>query len=310
MIDKLISIPGPLFLLYYSIFSAIVILLVKKLVNKDTDNSRLPEPTSLSPLDIALLSRGLKGVISSAVFNLWRLKAIQITKEGDSIVLKQNSLKNKNISEVEKAIYDYSIKPKKYNQLLSQTSLRSFKNLTSDSQEKLMDLGLIPNQSYIANKIRLTAFALILLLGTGGTKLYYGINRDKPYFFLILLILIAIGFLFHQIKPLNFKQTSRGKEFIKATKQRFKWVKSENKNSIIDSDSILFAVGIFGIAGFAGTALESILSHTYLLKARQTSTFFSSNSGAGCGGCSSGCGGGCSGGCSGGCGGGCGGCGS
>lgn len=304
MIEKLISIPGPLFLLYYALYSALVIYLIGKLAKNDSSKGyEIPEPTKLSPIDIALLSNGLKGVISSAVFNLWRLKAIKISKEGHYVILRQLHFNTSRLSEIEKSIYHFTRQPKKYTQLLSSTSLNSFKKLTTPNRKKLLDLKLIPDSQSISRRFQTFFLGIVLLLGFGGTKLFYGINRDKPSILLIILLIISVVVLIQYIKPFNFKQTPLGRRFIVSTKQRFEWLKSEDKETVLNNESLLYAIGIFGINSFIGTGLESIIAQTYLVTNRRTG-YFGGTSPGGCGGgCSSGCGGGCSGGCGGGCGG-------
>ena len=86
-IDFLISIPGPTFLVCFSLYSILIIYFTSYFLKRydTTRNLEVPEPTKLSSLEIAILRKGIKGAIVHSIFNLWRKKAITIEKKGRDI---------------------------------------------------------------------------------------------------------------------------------------------------------------------------------------------------------------------------------
>jgi len=90
MLEIIKEIPGPYFLLVYSIFAALVIFIAKKYAENDsTKDIEMPEPSKVSPVDIALLNKGIKGALIVTIFNLWRNKKIEIKKTSDNVILRQ-----------------------------------------------------------------------------------------------------------------------------------------------------------------------------------------------------------------------------
>lgn len=302
MIEILKEIPGPYFLFIYTIISVFVIILAKKYAENDyTKNFKVPEPTKIEPLDIALLKSGIKGAIIVSVFNLWRKKKIEIVKIKNNIALKQLSSDFEGLNKLESIILKNTSSQKNYQYFFTQISIQTTQNLLKPNKENLERLKLLPDYQIIKRYWIATTFSTFFLLLVGVTKLYLGILRDKPVFFLVFLLIISILAVFSVIKPYNIKHSALGKKLINITSKRFEWLKTKNNNSLMLDDNLLYGIAIFGISAFLGSTLGQLLKNPVLL---ETYAVSNSSNGYGCSG--AGCGGGCGGG---GCGGGCGGCG-
>lgn len=302
MINDLINIPGPIFLIVFSVYAVGIILIFKRYVNKDYSlNYEVPEPTKLEPIDIAILKNGVKGAITTSIFNLWRLKGVDISKNKNSIVLKQKPTDTSKFNKLEKTIYKYILSPKFYRQLYMKTSVKTIDKILIPNKTRLQELHLAPDSKVIQRHLKGVILGSLFLLCFGGLKLYFGIVRGKPFGILIVLIIFSIIVLILVIKPTNIKTSALGKKMLKTTQQRFSWLKSSNKGAeLLMDENLLYGIAIFGISSFLGSELGDLLENPRLLERGSTSSFY----GYGCG--CAGCGGGCSGG---GCGGGCGGCG-
>ncbi len=304
MAEFFISIPGPWFLIIYLGFSIAIILLTKWFVLNDyTKKFEIPEPTKLDPVDIAILQYGLKGAILVAVFNLWRMRKIDIYSAKLKIVLKQKESDVNELNSIEKSIYKYLKKPKPYGMLFSETSLNAVEKLVITNKAKLNEMHLIPDCKVVFHQRFGMLAGLLLMIGFGGTKMFLGVINDKPVGLLIFLMILSVIILFVFIKPYKLKTSTLGSKLLEKSKHRFDYLKTLEKNpQMLSHDDLPYGVAIFGIIPFFSPELGLLMEKPVKGDYSQGGNGF-----GGCGmmGCS---GGGCSG-CSGCSGGGCGGCG-
>ncbi len=304
MIDRIISIPGPTFLVYYFIYAIVVIVLTKLVSQYDyTSNKDIPEPTSLTPLELAILRKGYKGALISTFFNLWHKKIVSIEKSNRSLVIQQISNNTSHLNVLEKTICNYLVKPRYYRQFFTKNSQKTINELLVPNMETLFRLELIPNERIRKHIWRSFNTGIFLLIGFGGIKLYFGVVREKPVTLLILLMAISIIMLYLTIRPSQVTNSSLGRKLLKQAKTRFEYLKnSKNNSNLLTDKNLLYGVAVLGVSKFISGEIGSILKNPSLLEqtARSTSSIH------GCSSCGDGCGGG---GCSSGCGGGCGGCG-
>jgi uncharacterized protein (TIGR04222 family) len=178
MIEDLINIPGPIFLIVFSIYAIIIILIFKRFASKDYSHDyEVPEPTKLEPLDIAILESGVKGAIITTMFNLWRLKGADISKSKNSIILKQKPTDTSKFNKLEKTIYNYIQQPKYYRHLYKKTSIKTIDKILQPNKTRLEELHLAPDSKVIKQHWKGILYGTVLLLGFGGLKLYFGIVR-------------------------------------------------------------------------------------------------------------------------------------
>lgn len=298
MIDNLINIPGPVFLIVFIVYAVVIIWIIKRYVSKDYScHFDIPEPTTLEPLDIAILANGVNGAIITSMFNLWRLKGANISTNKNSILLKQNPTDTSKFNKLEKAIYNYIQQPKYYYHLYEKSSLKSIDKILQPNKTRLQEMHLASDSRVIFHHWKGILLGVVSLIGFGGLKLYYGVVRDKPFGLLLILLILSIIALFMVIKPTKITTSALGKKLLDKSQQRFEWLKtSKNGAVLLMDDTLLYGIAIFGISSFISSELGGLLKKPALLDQSSSSSIY--GSGSGC----SGCGGG-------GCGGGCGGCG-
>jgi len=300
MIEFIRSIPGPLFLLLYIVYSTIVIIAVKLYVSKDdTTQLDVPEPTKVQPVDIGLLKGGVRGAIRVAVYNLLKKKAISIKKEGKKIIVRQKSSVG-SLNNLEKAVYRAIGKKTDFINIYK----GNYDSAIIECKRRLQDMHLTPSRNTLKRNNIATWLGFILLLSLGVLKLILGILHHKPYGFLIVIIVLACIGLYYIVNPAKLRMSNLGKRFVKDAETRFTWTKKIDKRNVQSSQyDVLYGVALFGITPFLGDGYGDLVDSG-------TSLFFRIHGDRGCascGGCtSSSCSGGA---CGSSCGGGCGGCG-
>lgn len=303
MVDQLISIPGPQFLLYFALYSAGLIVLARFLMMRDyTSGFEVPEPTMVSPSEIAYLNEGSRGVVLTSVFNLWRNKAVEIDLHKKPYFIKQSGNGCPDPTQVEKLIYNFLEKPRLLRHLLKRNSLKTVEDVFAPNIDNLKQKRLLADQQIRKGRYLLLLVTFFLITVPGGLKLYFGIVRDKPFSYLILLLIALLAALFMVIKPEKERSSALGRKFLKKSKTRFEWLKTTTATeNLLADQNLLYGIAVFGVAGFLGTSIGNLFEDQIELNKDAGSGYFMSSgcSGSGC----SGCGGG------GGCGGGCGGCG-
>jgi len=304
MIDALISIPGPIFLFIYIIYSTIVIVLIRSYILRQSYSNEfeIPEPTCLPPLEIAIIKDGIKGAIVISLFNLWRHKAVEALKEGNSIILKQKWTDISKFNALESTIYKCIQEPTNYKDLFDKSMVEQFRTIIEPNLERINRVLNDDFDEHGYNEgLKMTLFGALFLIGFGGAKLFLGIIRNKPIMFLLFLIIISVFVLYIVVKRTYSDDSFIRDEFLQRAKQRFEWLKSsKNSDALLQDDNLLYGIAIFGASGLMGSEMTSWLDDIASFDLGPAGSF-----GRNIGGCSSGCSS-CSGGCSGG---GCGGCG-
>jgi uncharacterized protein (TIGR04222 family) len=302
MTEFIVHIPGPVFLLFFSVLSIICIIISKILISRDGyENLPVPEPSQFEPTAIASLRGGWGAVIRVTLFNLWERKMIEITGSGNDTRIKSSGT-GEHGNAIEAKIFKILTEPQKPSNLFKDKSLiTAVDGYLREANLKFEKIHLIrtKDDKKKAWMITLSAFCIFILIGM--FKTYMGIMRDKPVVFLVLLIVLFT--VIHLVVQQPWKSiTGLGNKFLKKAQENFGSLKDEISRGIIpEGANPAMAVAVFGVGILAGSALFTAYS----------SAFPADRSGHGNYGCSGGCGSGCSSGCSGGggCGGGCGGCG-
>lgn len=300
MIDYLTNIESTVFLLVYILFSAIIIIVAKYYIDRDSSFLlEVPEPTSISPVDTAILTKGIKGAIITTLFNLWSRKLITISRVGKSTYIKKVPDIHCELNQLENAIINFLKTPKLYRHFFNNNSIQSITNHIQANILKLQELKLIADNKIIKRSWILFIFANILMLSLGFTKIYLDIISDKPIIFLVICMLLSVFIMFYIIKPTKIYNTALGRKFIKKSTQRFEWLKKEHKMHIlIADDNLSYLVALFG----ANSLIHNIFSKHYKYPKEIASALdygcggegFNEESCSNTGGCADG---GCSGGC-------------
>ena len=336
MLDLFIQIPGPSFLWIFTLYSAIISLIVYYLKKYDyTSNLRIPEPTSLKPIEIAYLRKGIRGALMFSIFGLEKKKALEITPffKTKLTLIKPLEIDESKLTEQEQIIYNYIGDGKYYRHLYSRGILKSLDRTLQPMLKKLQQLQLAVDDKLIAHHWKTLIIGLILIELFGGIKLYFGITREKPIAFLLLFMVLFAYLFVRTFHPNKVETSTLGKKFLKTAQKRFEWLKlSQNKSELQSDQNLWYTIAAFGITKELSEDMGETMEVPYEIEARSSKSYLASNRESsydkGCAGCSgganrakskgwggwstggcTGCGSGCSGGCGSGCGGGCGGCG-
>lgn len=311
--DFLISIPGPQFLLLYVIFGVILILAVRLLLRRDhTMHLNLPQPNELTPAEIGFLKSGAFNYITTIMSMLWDKKHIEI--DSANAVVKSVSHQDKavKLSAEEKLMLDYIGKERKTSEMVTSVLVKHFNDHFEALKNKLRNKYLLADEELIQRNKKIYWFGFIVLFGVGALKLYTGITYDKPYGFLLVLLIIFL-YAYHKILNIKkFKLTALGRKFIAYAEIRFRSAKQTEAEQDMGMGDSYYSYALFGAVGASALAMPSLYPEEKRNWSSDTSggctTGYdsdSSDSGSGCSGSDGGSDGGS--GCSGGSG--CGGCG-
>lgn len=305
MLEFIRSIPGPVFLWVYMLIAIGVIFFAKYYAENDySKDLDLPEPTTLKPLDIAILMEGLNRALLVSVFNLWRKRKIEIQRRNEVLFLEGLTDDLDDIDNLEKVILKNIQKRKPYDYFFFAKSTEILDKILKPNIECLERLDLIATDEIKRRYWISSILTGLFLFVFGITKVVMGINNDRPVGFLVMLMLVSIIAVFIIIKPYDVKTTALGRRFLNSAKGRFEWLKKDKSDALMADDNLLYGIALFGVSAMVTSSIGPLLDYPILVQnytiTNSATSFFGGNSG----GCSSGgCGGG------GGCGG-CGGCGS
>ncbi len=310
-------------LAYFWTFSILAIFIGRWLVHRIDGRKYFttPSPTQLNTYEIAALRQERKGVIHTALFNLWNAKLIEISPEkrksisfslknaklinvsgedrnAEIKITSSNNLAPKNT--VEAILYRFiAEQPRKPKEFYYQDSFHQQMDAELETiYQKLEKLHLRRTTEQLENMKKIPKIVLWLILGMVGAvfliALFSSIQilSDEAalliYSLIPLFIILKITF-----SSMSYRMSVLGKRHLKELKTYFEWAKTEERK---DFDPAL-RVAIFGISGLIGFEMFSVFQETFIYGSASSYDI----SGGGCG-----CGGGCSGGSddsSGGCGG-------
>jgi len=292
MIDLLISIPGPQYLLYYSVFAVAVIIISKLLADDDgSENLPTPEAAVYTPYDIAYMKEGTLHVIKTAIFSLWRQKLIEVTgmKASDArFNLVKNAPPREN--EIENIVYNYLKLPATAAEIERDDKLRSeIEKAMSSGIERMKKDRLVKNEADSGLAWQWTVFCGLLTVLGGAVKIVLGIYRGKNVGFLVILTLIFFFIGFFTIYPFRVT-TVLGRRFLASSKDKLKWAIDKLKaGNLPEGFDPALLVAIFGISEMGGSPYELFISY-FVIPDSGGSNGCSNSSGCGGGG-GSGCGG-------------------
>jgi uncharacterized protein (TIGR04222 family) len=295
MLDWFIAIKGQDFLVYFWTFSILVLLIGKWLVNR-IDGSKyfaMPSPTQLNAYEIAALREERKGVIHTALFNLWNEKLIEVSGKNQDAEIKitsSNNLAPKNTFEA--ILYRFiAEQPRNPKDFFNQASFHAqFDEELENIYLKLEKLHLRRTPEQLESMKRIAKRSLWLIMGVGGTKFLLGFFSGRPVMFLVLSLFALFIIWIIAFSGADKRASMLGKRYLKALENYV-----NNNTHHLDPALKIATLGIAGLAGFA-----MFYAFQEAFAASATSTISSDTGGGGCGGGCSGSDGG---------GGGCGGCG-
>jgi uncharacterized protein (TIGR04222 family) len=286
MLDLLIRVPGPDFLLYFAQLAALAILLGWIWIRRDgTGSLPVPGPTRLDARALAALRGGRQGLLHLARLRLWEAGLIKARGGADGKdQLVANACQPLPTDPIETLVYRFSAARE-----------RAPGDYFKDKSLHRRQLRTGAVRLLAARRVR--TWVVLGVLALGGAKLVLGILHAKPIGFLVLLLALSLILALVLLRPPL--TTALGRAFLASMRQRLAWMKT---NSRPNSDPGL-AVALFGLAAVAGVAGLIGFHQAFAGTERNAGDSSGGCGGGGCGGSDSGGGDG------GGGGGGCGGCG-
>lgn len=298
MIDILVAIPGPAFLLIYAALIVTTVLVGWLLVNSQTRGCLQPTFTQYTPTEIAYLRGGWKAVLQTVLHSLTTqglVNVVGLLSQPQLLATGQASSSDK----IEKLALRELREPTDSRDLFKDKQFgHRIEQLLTNERENLMQRRLLRN---VHDRIRVWCVfctSTLVLVAIAALKIWLGLQRDKPVLFLVLLAIVAVVALYVVIGPRR-RQTLLGARYLRQLETHFAWLKSDSKKNLqyqgIDSS---LPVAIFGLGAAAVDADLQCAVHI-----GSQWSFLDGGGGGGHGGCGGGCGGACGGGCGGGCGG-------
>jgi uncharacterized membrane protein YgcG len=177
--------------------------------------------------------------------------------------------------------------------------------MTENFAQELRKEGLLVDETQSVKAILIPLAVAGIAIVVGGMKIFIGISRERPVEYLELLsfVTMIVALVAFARKPMRSRYGDRVLEQLRDQYGHLRHV--GHHNFAVDPDSLVLAVGLFGMGALAGSELGYL---TTALRTPPASSSGCNSSTSGCGGGSS-CGGGGGDGGGGGCGGGGGGCG-
>lgn len=293
MIDLLIKIPGPQFLLLFIFYIALCIFIAWKVNNNDGSKIySLPPITGFDGYTIAVLRGDWKTVIETALYGLWKrdlidLKSVSHMLKGTTIEAVHKSNKNASLNFIEKTIYDFFHKKRNLQEIFDDETVKSIINSKIEPTiQELQARHLLKKPADIKQNYFIVMVTLIAVYIIGAIKLYFGIMRDKPVEFLFLILLMAPFIIFFILKPAR-PQTAMGIKYLDSLKDKLVWMKEKALQDDLNDIDPVYVAAIFGVAAISSDQYFANVMNRY------TGNNYGGCGGAGCGG--GGCGGGCGG---------------
>jgi uncharacterized protein (TIGR04222 family) len=294
MIDMLIQIPGPIFLLYFGLFSIIGIVFGRFWIRADgSSHYLLPEPTALNPYEMAALQDGPKRVIQTALFNLWHRQLLVTSGKGNHAEVKSlDSSKQRPNGRIEEIIYQFAQITRKPPDFFNNSGLRlSLNPPLKRINQTLEQLHLKRTEAQMTQARWKMWLILFTILGIGLIKLHFGLYYEHPVFWLILFLIIVPMVAFFILKP--HPNTRLGHHYQNKLAEHLEGIQAHS-----DFD-LTFSVALFGLSGLAGIAAFEAFGDTFEetispsgvpggAGADSGGDGGGSSSGGGCGGCGGG----------------------
>lgn len=296
---------GPTFLKFYAIAGGVFLVIalgIRFLIP-------IPDPPIPASIDepslAAYLAQGPKGLVIATVAKLVQDGSIQLAEGGFSGGRVEKHLEAisplpSDATPLERHVY-HEVQ-NSYNDNI-QTVIANSLPIAKEAGAQLTEMGLFePNPYEPVARRWVPSLIMLGVFGLGVAKLVIGVTRDKPIFFLALLVIPAL--ISCILLAIRRGRTAKGKAILADWYHEHAHLNPRAPGSRITSaDDYFLAAGLFGITSFSSGDLHPLADE---FRSAQGSTW--GGFGGGCGG-DSGCSGG--GGCGSGCGGGgCGGCGS
>lgn len=280
------DLPGPQFLIFYVVLGGALAAFLWIFRHHGEKGKTVAAPELTDPYLVACLRAGHAEV--------WRLATIRLIDrglmqaDGATISVVADAKPEDLPNEVERATLEWFRTPQDAISLIKESSSLRLRQLVSPYEERLIELGLLPDSTAKAgNQGRLVAAACILAL-VAIVKIFIALDRGhKNIGFLIMFAAVGLFVLYKAAMPVR---TLRGQAVMEDLEKLFSRLHQPGALQPGKSSAeVMWMAAVFGVGALAFSHLEKLYPKAH--------------SGGSCGSsCGSSCGGGCGGGC-GGCGG-------
>jgi uncharacterized protein (TIGR04222 family) len=293
---SLLDLRGPEFLRFYGMAlgcALVLSLLVVRLLRGG--EAEPPQGQEVDPYEAAYLGGGGGRTVSAAFASLYGHRLVEFgSPNGGKTQVKRIASAPPGMHDVERAVHLAvpSNPPAEVREVR-----KSLMPLMETWRERLVHRGWILPPEEVSRFRWLAAVPFIVLLAVGAMKLFVGVERDKPVFFLIMLLFFTIIVMVMRLAAMR-KRTNEGQAVWQNLRATRREMKSRLERSTAAERAVLISMGValLGTQAFAAAGYEPLRQALGPTGAEGSSS-----------GCGSSCGGGGSSGCGGG--GGCGGCG-
>lgn len=294
----LFQIPGPVFLIYYTIYTIALFIAYKGLFlwfSNQRHSESFVKP-QLNGIEMVVLNNmGSKlNVLKAVITSLWYKKVLVLQEDGTMKLRPEAN--NQHLSRLEQMVASFFKEPQSLKKVLIQKKwVKQFSNDISEIYESLRAKQMLKSLPQNRSEIIVYLITFFLLMFPAILKFRLGLINNKPVVFLMTLFIIYfIIFLFFY----PTKKTKYAKNVVKEYQEKYKNVKADlSKPHAYDNgmDPLLYA-GIFGVGalflfpefGALNSAFPIESSSSGCSSCSTSSGCSSCGGGSGCGGCGGG----------------------
>jgi uncharacterized protein (TIGR04222 family) len=258
MLDFLLLMPTTEFLIYFSIISVILIAMGWFWVHADgTKNYPLPDEHQLNTFELAALREGRKGVIHTALFNLWHRGLL--TSDRNSAYPKVQRV---NVStsvphgDIETALYKFTWTARRPIEFFTDAELsRKLDALIRPMNRKLESMHLKVKENYI-DRASIAKFVILgILFAIAGAKIYHDLFSNDSFLVILAAMVPPVIITHYLIKPT--RNTCLGMLYLH--KMRNYFVQLEAKEEVDPA----VRVALFGISSLSGVTMFSSFQNAF-----------------------------------------------
>ena len=227
MVEWIRAIPGPTFLLIFTLVWAFLSVILWVWLKYDgTNKLYIPEWASMNPYTIAYLRDGAEAVLHTAFFSLYDKGYLRLTGRNlqDYDIVRSVKDRKVMVNAVERALYAHCIYPRSMGDVLNDTILLSrLDDLMAPIQEDLIDEGLLKS----TRQHMVAISKVIIIIGTlivfGGIKWNLGVQNDRPVGFLTIMLIIYPIITIVLLRPQGL-HTAAGKRLLSQLEDHYSWL--------------------------------------------------------------------------------------
>jgi len=300
MLDWLVKIPGSEFLTYFGLMSLIGIGVGWWLVRGRDDGYPLPDKNQFDPTTFAVLRGRWQIVIDMVVVQLIERNVVGIAEKvgKKTLFIKKKTIE---LSPVEQVVYNYLLVSKTVSQFDCSDMKVSMENALQPVYRELERIHLYKTGKEVFYTKLITYFMMFCLDILVISKIYFAIIYNKPFSFLVILMLLMSFSIFRIVKP-GDRVTQLGYKYMREVSKHFSWLKTDlgkHSKGRAALHNYVLGTAIFGVGILASSEIFDgyqafAVSKRYTLSDGVGNYYGSGDSGGSGGGCSGcgGCGGG------------------